>query len=297
MSNPQGVIGTGRIHFADPAHIVRRPGWNARVDFGDLSDIEKPMRANGFHKHQPLLVRRNADGKFELIDGDRRFTVVEKLIKDGVKFDEGIPIIMAAQGLSDDDALVMMLTSNRGKPLLPLEEAAAYHRFVLAGKKPKEIGALVGKSEGHVKWTLELLNADDSVKEAVKKGEVSATLAKTIATKAKGNAAKQKELVAKAKQGKKGKAAAKREAVAIMKNPNKKRTATVGPATPSEVSKMVDDTSLRLQDASLAMGESEVDFSNLRSTIQATDDLTQAFYYGVLCALKHIKDKSEKITL
>lgn len=223
-ANTNGILGTGRFSFADPANIVRRPGWNTRFDFGDLTDIEGPMREHGFHKHQPLLVRRNAEKQFEIIDGDRRFTVVEKLLAEGVKFPEGIPVVIE-QHLTDMDAMVHMLTSNRGKPFLPLEEAAAYKRMLElplpSGKKPtrEQLSKMVGRSVVHIYNMLQLLEAAPEVQEAVKKGDISSSLAKRISVRAKGDKQKQKELVEQAKGDKKG---AKKAVEKIVKKTDRK---------------------------------------------------------------------------
>lgn len=290
MSTPKGCIKRGELLFADPANIVRRKGWNTRFDFGDLSDIT--IGAHGFYKHKPLLVRRNDAGQFEIIDGDRRFMVIEKMIKAGHVFEDGIPIILAEKDIDDVKGTVYMLTANNGKAFLPLEEAAAYKRLIDGGMKPKEIAKEVGRSEGHVKWTLELLNADPSVQEAVQKGEIAATTAKTIATKAKGDTAKQKELVSLAKSGKAGAVAAKKAAQQIVKSPKRKKVHTAKPLSVAELEAQLDK--LRKQYNKALKATSAIP-ENLRSWIQSNDLYMLAFAYGALQSMEAAGGKADAI--
>ena len=92
-----------------------------------------------------------------------------------------------------------MFEANTGKPFLPLEEAAAYKRLQDHGMTIAQICQAVSRKQVHVVEMLGLLKADDSVKEAAQSGEIGKTLAKKIAKVAKGDAATQKKLVAKAK--------------------------------------------------------------------------------------------------
>lgn len=290
MSTPKGCIKRGELLFADPSNIVRRKGWNTRFDFGDLSDIT--IGEHGFHKHKPLLVKRNAEGLFEIVDGERRFTKIEKMIKAGHVFEDGIPIVLAEKDMDDLSGTVYMLTSNNGKAFLPLEEAAAYKRLVDGGMKTKEIAKQVGRSEGHVKWTLELLNADSSVQDAVQKGEIAATTAKTIATKAKGNTAKQKELVALAKSGKAGAVAAKKAAQQIVKNPKRKKVHVAKPLTAGELDAHLDKLRKQFDKALKATG---MGADGLRSWVQGDDGLALAFAYGALQAMEAAGGKADSV--
>ena len=218
MTKPKGIVSTGTVLFADPSALIERQGWNPRFDFGDLSEIEKSMKAEGYKRHKPLLVRKLDAGRFEIVDGYRRNTVIQKLVKSGFSFDGGIPIVVAPEGLSEMQLLAETLTSNNGKLLLPLEEAAAYDRMRrgdpekgVKGLTLKQMVQLTGKSDMHISDTLSLIDADPELKDALSKGQLGSTLAKQIAIKARGDTAEQKKLVAKAKTGKKGVAEVKED--------------------------------------------------------------------------------------
>lgn len=216
-----GVIKRATAYNIDPKMIVRRKDWNPRFDFGEIGLLAKSIEANGLL--MPIRVKR-VEGKFELIDGDRRFTAIEKLLKKGHKFPEGIMAVIEDKGIEDLDALVTMFEANTGKPFLPLEEAAAYKRMQDGGLSIKKICERIGKAERHVRQMLDLLNADEDVKDAVKSGKIGKQTAKDIATKAKGNKEKQKELTRKAVSAE-GSRVAKRAVKEAIHGPAKKKAA------------------------------------------------------------------------
>lgn len=219
-----GIVHRGNSYRIDPRAIDRRPGWNPRFDFGDIPQLAESIKAQGVL--MPLRVVRKGD-RFELIDGDRRLTAIEKLMKDGAKFPEGVPAIIETAGQSDADLTIRMILANEGKPFLPLEEAAAYKRLRDSGMTIKQLCEKVGRVSRHVTQMLALVEADDSVKDAVKDGKIGKQVAKDIATKAKGDKGKQKELTEKAIDAKKDKVkrrALNQEVAAISRKAKKKRT-------------------------------------------------------------------------
>ena len=200
-SNPVGVIKRTNAFFVDPKTITRREGWNPRFDFGEIDELAKSIKANGILN--PIRVKRLptvADGKvFELIDGDRRLTAIESLLKKGHEFPEGIPALIVNKDQEDLTSLIQMFVANDQKSFLPMEEAVAYKRMRDAKMSIKQICEAVGRKHVHVVAILALLEAGDELKDATKLGEINKTLAKDIAVIAKGDKVKQAELVAQAK--------------------------------------------------------------------------------------------------
>lgn len=196
-------------NLIDPRVIVRTKGFNPRFEFGEIEELAKSI------KHQatscgvaggllnPVRVKRDGTGSgFILIDGDRRLTAIEHLIglaakgsPDGYDFPEGIPAYVVSKDQGEITSLLQMFEANTGKPFMPLEEAAAFKRMRDAGMTIEEISKAVQRAHVHVVATLALLDADSSVQEAVRRGAVGGTMAKKIAVAARGNKAKQAELV------------------------------------------------------------------------------------------------------
>lgn len=206
-----GVLKRTNAFFLDPAAITRKLGFNPRFDFGEIAELAKSILANGLL--QPIRVRKmDVPGKFELIDGDRRFTAIELLgAKFLEKFPDGVHSIVVDKSLSEIDALLQMFESNSAKAFLPLEEAAAYKRMRDAGMTIKEIELRVGRSDNAIVGALALFDGDATLIEATRTGAISGGLAKSIAVNARGDKAKQQELVADAKAA--GKDKVKRKAV------------------------------------------------------------------------------------
>ncbi len=294
-TNASGIVKRTNAYFIDPTMIVRREGWNPRFDFGDIKELAQSIRSNGVLN--PIRVKRVGD-KFELIDGDRRFTAIELLLKEGHAFEGGVSAIILDKAIADVDALIQMFEANTGKPFLPLEEAAAYQRMRDAGMTLKQICEKVGRAQVHVTKTLALLQADQSVKDAVADGSINSTLAKQIAVKAKGNKGKQKEMVEKAKKGgKAGKKLVKEEAEQIKKRPAKKGQDTIVAPKPLTQSQLETREAVLTNLVQKGLKDCGVNEAAAHSYFADSDERSLAFHYGVLMGLRAALGKDPKITL
>jgi len=212
---PSGILKKTTGYNADPRRICRKPGFNTRFEFGDIASLAESIKtelgrdpSNGGLLHDLRVKRldksdpRAAAADFELVDGDRRLTAIELLLSQGVEFPEGVGIKLVDKNQDDVQSLVQMYTATTGKPFLPLEEAAAFKRMRDSGMTILAISKAVGKADTHVIDTLALLEADEDVQEAVRSGKVGGTVAKQIATTARGNKALQKDMIEEAKKAK-----------------------------------------------------------------------------------------------
>jgi len=186
----------------DVDDISIKEGRNKRFDLGELEELANSIEANGVT--EPIKVERK-EGVNSLINGHRRVAAC-KLVKDRYKNKKiplrhnfpitSLPSRVLSGNLSETDILVHMLISNDGKPFLPLEEAMMYKQLKEESEyTAQQIAKRIGKSVSHVSDRLAILNADDSVKEAVQDGSVTTSDAVTIVRKTKGDQDKQKELI------------------------------------------------------------------------------------------------------
>lgn len=289
-----GVMKRTSAYSVDPTTITRKPGFNPRFDFGEIEELAKSIKANGLI--QPIIIKRlpAADIKqlgklFELIDGDRRLTAIEMLIKKGETFPEGIAVTIVDRDQDDLTSLIQMFEANTGKNFLPLEEAAAYKRMKDAGLTIAKICAKVGRKQVHVVATLALLDADEDVKTAVKDKSINSTTAKKIAVHARGDKAKQKELLEQAKAvGKdKGKKAALDKAIDTSRRAKasaKGRTLKMRALSDSELSDLGSGLASKMADRMKEAGKS-LDF-DVRAWVVKDESLALAFTFGALEALK-----------
>lgn len=286
-----GIVKRTNSYLIDPSMVGRREGWNPRFDMGEIDQLAKSIAANGMLN--PIRVKRvtgRTDGKvFELVDGDRRLTAIERLTKSNYVFVDGVPAIIVDKAQDDLTSLFQMFEANSGKVFLPLEEAAAYKRMRDAGLSIKKISTQIGKSAIHIGETLELLDADEDVKEAVTSGAIGKTMAKQIAKQARGDGAKQKELVAAAKSA--GKDKTKQRAVKKSiddsrrtKAAKKGRTLKMRALTDAQLSDLGSSVAAKMADRMRDAGK-PLDF-DMREWIAKDDKLALAFSFGALEALK-----------
>ena len=314
--NAPGVLKRSNAYFIDPTKIMRKPGHNPRFDFGDIERLAHQIKVqkaiDGHGLLNDIRVKRIAptildDGKgptgsqefiFELVDGDRRLTAIELLIKKGEVFEMGVPAKLDDKDQTEVAGLVKMYIANEGKAFLPLEEAAAYKKFREAGMTIKQICEVTGRKQVHVTEVLNLIKADDSVLAAVADGSIGKTMAKKIAKVAKGDNAKQKELVASAKAI--GKDSAKRRAV--IKEVEKTRAA--GAAKKGKVLKIRALSDGELSDIGAKIANTLLDRvveagltpnADLREWVGKDKELLLAYTFGALEALKVAAGAPDKL--
>lgn len=158
-----------------PVDKIRvREGFNLRMDFGDIDGLADSIGAQGLLK--PLLVDAMKDGRFFLVDGERRFKAILKLQERGQEFPLAEAMING-RNVSEMDRVLVMLASNDAKNFEPIEEANGYRRLRDEYKlEPMQIARAVGKSIAFVEQRLLLGDASTEEQELVQQGDVSATV-------------------------------------------------------------------------------------------------------------------------
>lgn len=298
-SNPVGVLKRSNLYFVHPTSIKRRPGFNPRFDFGDIEALANSMEANGMLN--PIRIKRLANTEykgdgvaihFELVDGDRRLTALELMMERGTfdkAFPTGAPALIVDRNQDDVTSLIQMFEANSGKQFLPIEEAAAYQRMRDAGMTIQDICKATGRAQVHVVEVLNLLKADASVKEAVESGEIGKTMAKKIATVAKGDAEAQKDLVEKAKRVQRGDTKARAELDSAMQDVHKKTAAKRGVKLKARLTDaQLSDLGQTISEYVVALLEAEgiSPEEDLIAKIKADPMLTIAYSLGSLDAFK-----------
>lgn len=281
-----------RTIYVDPSLLIFE--GNPRFDQGDLGEIEQSMITEGFYPHKPLLVKRVGE-KLRVVDGGRRGTAVQNLLKKGHTFPDGIPVAVADKNLTEAQLRVMAYTANNSKSFLPLEEAALFKKMrdgdegvTGSGMTIKQIHERTGKSTVHINKALALIESDASVQEAVKDGSVSATLGKAVAVKARGDKAKQKELIDRAKQsGKKGQKALAEEVERTQGRRRLNKPQVLKALGPAQIGELEAKQSLKFANAFKSLGYESMEA--VRLEISKDDSLTLAFLMGTALALQAVR--------
>ncbi len=156
------------IDMIDPNPYQTR----SRIDEGKLEELARSIEANGVV--QPIIVRPQPDGRFQLIAGERRWRASEKAGK------VTVPAIL--RNVSDEQAMEMTIIENLQRAdLNPIEQATAYGRLGRDFKMTQEQMALrTGKDRATVTNFLRLLRLPADVQQKVESGELSFGHAKIL---------------------------------------------------------------------------------------------------------------------
>jgi ParB family chromosome partitioning protein len=156
----------GGVQLIDIDRIrANRKQPRQRFDEEGLDALARSLKAEGVL--QPVLVRPLADGRFEIVAGERRWRAAQRagLLR--------IPAVV--REVPDDRLLEIALIENlQREDLNPIEEAHAYQTLLeTLGLKQQEIADRVGKQRATVANTLRLLSLSAPVQERLRKGELT----------------------------------------------------------------------------------------------------------------------------
>lgn len=163
------------IHLiqVDPMKIVPNPRQpRTHFDPEDLAELVHSVREFGVL--QPVIVRRNGDGDYELIMGERRTRAAREAGLDS------IPAIV--RDTADEDLLRDALLENLHRSELnPLEEASAYQQLLEDfGITQEELATRIGRSRPQISNTIRLLRLPVPVQQRVAAGVLSAGHARAL---------------------------------------------------------------------------------------------------------------------
>ncbi|NNM52079.1 MAG: ParB/RepB/Spo0J family partition protein [Pseudomonadales bacterium] len=168
----QDIVAISEGHFDDgelrrlPLHQFQRGRYQPRRDMDEdaLKELSESIRQHGVM--QPIVVRRIADDRYEIIAGERRWRAAQQA---GL---ETIPAIL--RDISDETSSIMALIENiQREDLNPLEQAMALQRmsqeFDLTHEK---LADTVGKSRASVTNLLRLLQLQPDVRQMLENGDI-----------------------------------------------------------------------------------------------------------------------------
>ncbi|SFE15961.1 chromosome partitioning protein, ParB family [Sulfitobacter brevis] len=167
----QGVAAAD--HFVPIERITPNPD-QPRKSFvkEDLDDLAASIKEKGVL--QPLIVRKRADGSFEIVAGERRWRAAQM-----VQLHE-LPVIV--RDFTDIEVLEVAIIENiQRSDLNPVEEAAGYRQLMNQhGYTQEDMATALGKSRSHIANLLRLLNLPEVVIEMLRAGDLSAGHARAL---------------------------------------------------------------------------------------------------------------------
>jgi ParB family chromosome partitioning protein len=164
---------TNEIHQI-PLNLIDPNPHQPRVHFdhAELEDLVTSIQSHGVM--QPIVLTPKADGRYELIAGERRTRASKIAGRDT------IPAIVRTA--TDQQKLELALIENiQRQNLNAIEEAKAYLQLQSEfGLTQDEIGIRVGKSRPQVANIIRLLQLPEEIQQALMEGKISASNARTL---------------------------------------------------------------------------------------------------------------------
>ncbi|MCE5393124.1 MAG: ParB/RepB/Spo0J family partition protein [Acidithiobacillus sp.] len=157
-----------------PLDLIQRGRYQPRRRFDEqsLAELADSVRAEGVL--QPILVRAIADGRYEILAGERRWRAAQMV---------GLTEIPAlVREASDQQALAIGIIENiQREDLDPLEEAAALQRLLTEFSLSHEaLAAALGRSRAAISNQLRLLRLDPELAPMLADGRLSAGHARAL---------------------------------------------------------------------------------------------------------------------
>ena len=168
VSNKNNSINTIKISLIDPKSDQPRKYFDKEL----LEELAESIRENGLL--QPILVRAYAEGRYQIIAGERRFRA-SKLA--------GLTEIPAIVLDKDDRAAaqIALIENIQREDLNPLEEALAYRALKDEyDMTQEELSEKLGKSRSAIANSIRLLDLPEPILTMVAAKELSAGHARTL---------------------------------------------------------------------------------------------------------------------
>ena len=148
-------------------------GFNQRLDFGDIDELAAQIKEQGLLEAISVVpfVDKEGQEKYVLINGERRYRALMKLIDDGV--DVGlIKANILPQSLKDDELFVQQFMRNEGKKFTEIELAHICAKLKGLGYANAQIAKMLGKNPGQITYCLQMLDYDPRIVEMLENGEI-----------------------------------------------------------------------------------------------------------------------------
>ena len=168
------------IYSIDPRNIQVTEGFNSRVNFGDIGELAAQIKEAGMLNPITVQAVKQDDGteKYTLVDGERRYRAVMKLIENGEKIKgkdiDYIKAIIVPSNLSKEELYVQQAMRNEGKNFNEFEWAILANKLhtECGIEKLSDIARMLGKNTGMVSYWLQILTLPQELQNLVRDGKL-----------------------------------------------------------------------------------------------------------------------------
>lgn len=173
---PAAEVSARRADMMVPIERILPNPDQPRRDFtqDQLEELAASIREKGVI--QPLIVREQADGTYEIVAGERRWRASQM-----AQLHE-LPVVV--RDYNDTEVLEIAIIENiQRADLNPVEEAAGYRALMdKFGHTQEKLSEALGKSRSHIANLMRLLQLPNDVQEMLKQGELTAGHARALIT-------------------------------------------------------------------------------------------------------------------
>ncbi len=174
LVSAQPAPAPGEVVRQLPVEQIDRNPYQSRLrlDEAALAELAESIKVSGVM--QPILVRPVADGRFQLIAGERRWLASQRAGK------QTVPAIV--KQVSNEQAMEMTIVENlQREDLNPLEQARAYERLGREfGLTQEQMAERTGKDRSSVANFLRLLRLPPEVQTLIEQDKLSFGHAKVL---------------------------------------------------------------------------------------------------------------------
>lgn len=183
------------LYRVPPSALKVREGYNPRIETPDflqgLQALADNMKVEGFYDSKPIAVSVAIEDGTNVLyveDGHRRLRAVLLAIGQGADI-ATVPVTVMPRSTNEVDRLVHMVHSNNdGEKFKPLELGIIISRMHKLGIDEADIAKRLGMTTTYVRQLSSLMSAPKAIRDMVKDGEISATLAIETVAEHKGEA-------------------------------------------------------------------------------------------------------------
>lgn len=169
----------------NPQRIKIIDGFNQRIDFGDIDELAAQIKEQGLLEAISVVPFTDEDGQesYLLINGERRYRAIKKLIEDGEEV--AVKAEILANDINDGDLYAQQLMRNEGKKFNDIELGRLCKKLRELGYSNSEIARKLGKNPGVITYAVQSLDYDPRIVDMMEKGEIGGTEVRRVYTAAR----------------------------------------------------------------------------------------------------------------
>ena len=146
----------------DPRYIVVVDGFNCRKNFHDIDKLASEIKAVGVLNPISVIPFKDENGveKYRLVDGERRYRAVMKLLDEGEEILR-VPAIFLSKSMTEEEMLIQQALRNEGEQFTPYEWGLLAKKLMdKCGLTMKEVSEKLGINIGTISRYLGYLELD-----------------------------------------------------------------------------------------------------------------------------------------